>query len=341
MTRTVVATMLLAMTPMVGMAQENAADTAAKPAIEVNQKIKDFGEVAKGEKLEAVFTVKNAGTAPLEINQVRPTCGCTVADFDHTIPPGGSGAVKAVVDTEAFSGPIAKAVLVFSNDPENPQVNLVVKADVRAFIEVLPRPLLWFNALEGEPATEKVTLVSYDGSPFKITGVDTGGGPFEVSYRELTGDERIRDKKGPQWEVDVTVPANAPAGNTTSKLKVKTTLAKAPEVQLNARATVRPIIQVLPTTEINFGTVPNDAPVGRNLIVVNNRQTTQLEITSVNVTDPAFTTEVIPLQAGQRFQVAVTMQPGMAKGRHSATMTINTNDPARGQIEIPIQVNVQ
>ena len=65
----------------------------APPVIDIVEKVKDFGVVAKGEKLQAVFEVRNTGQAPLEITQVRPTCGCTVADFDKTIAPGGTGKI--------------------------------------------------------------------------------------------------------------------------------------------------------------------------------------------------------------------------------------------------------
>ncbi len=51
-----------------------------QPVIEIAEKIKDFGTVPKGDKIHATFEVRNTGKAPLEISQVRPTCGCTVAN---------------------------------------------------------------------------------------------------------------------------------------------------------------------------------------------------------------------------------------------------------------------
>jgi hypothetical protein len=352
MTRTLtIAAMLLAIPGLAGAQQTPAATAAptkaidsqaaaAKATIDIVEKIKDFGQVAKGEKLKAVFEVRNTGTAPLEISSVRPTCGCTVANFDKTVAPGATGKIEAEVDTTAFSGPIAKSVLVFSNDPANPQVNLVIKAEVRSFVEVLPRNLIRLNVLQGEPATEKVTLSSADGTDFKVTGVDTGGGPYEVTYRELPEKERIPERKGSQWEVSVTVPANAPEGLLNHKLIVKTTAPKAAEVTLQTSGMVRPIVQVIPG-EINFGTLSSDAPVGRNVILINNRQGTQLELPKLEIDNSQFSYEVIPLQAGQRYQVAVTMAAGTPKGVQKATLKITTNDAARKLIEIPIQATVQ
>ena len=342
MKRNIVLTALAVLIPALGLAQEAApaAATESKPIIDVVEKVKDFGLVAKGEILKAVFEVRNTGTAPLEITSVRPTCGCTVANYDKTIAPGGTGKIEADVDTTAFTGPIAKSVLVFSNDVANNQINLVVRAEVRSFVEVLPRNLLRLNVLQGEPATEKVTLASADGGAFAVTGIDTAGGPYKVEYRELPEKERLPDRKGTQWEVSVTVPPDAPEGLLNHKLIVKTTQPKAAEVTLQVSGVVRPIVQVVPA-EVNFGTVAGDAPVGRNIILINNRQGTQLELTKVEIDNPQFSHEIIPLQAGQRFQVAVTMKPGGSKGAQKGTLTISTNDPARKTISVPIQATVQ
>ena len=46
---------------------------------------------------------------------VRPTCGCTVADFDREIAPGKTGYIKAKLDTRDFSGPN------FKIDPDHDQ----------------------------------------------------------------------------------------------------------------------------------------------------------------------------------------------------------------------------
>src|SRR3989304_2768212 len=100
-----------------------------RPVIDIAEKIKDFGTVAKGEKIRAILGGRNPGKPPLEVPQVRPPGGCTVASFDRTIPPGGTGKITAELDTTGFSGPVSKAVLGFSNDPATPPGNRVSKGD--------------------------------------------------------------------------------------------------------------------------------------------------------------------------------------------------------------------
>jgi hypothetical protein len=347
MKRGLIGTLAATLLPVLAMAQQPTPAPAAQvaptagPVIQIVEKIKDFGTVPKGEKIKAVFEVRNTGKAPLEISQVRPTCGCTVANFDRTIAPGGSGKVEAEVDTTGFAGPISKAVLVFSNDPAAPQTNLVIKADVRSFIDVVPRPLISFvNVLQGEAATDKLKLVATDEADWKIESVDTGGGPYKVTYRPLADNERVPERKGSQWELAVTVPADAKEGILNQSLKVKTTSAKAPEVTIRIAGNVRAPVQVLPA-EINFGTVTSEALIGQNVVVINNRRGTEMQITEAKLDNPAFSAEVIPLQAGQRYQVAVTMKVGTPKGAQKATLKLSTSDPARKLISVPVQALVQ
>ena len=111
----------------------------AGPKIEVNPETKDAGTVAKGQVIETTFVVKNNGGSDLIITDARPGCGCTVASFDKVVKPGAEGKVISSVDTKTFSGPISKSILLVSNDPERPQLNLFIKAIVKPFVDVLPQ----------------------------------------------------------------------------------------------------------------------------------------------------------------------------------------------------------
>lgn len=44
----------------------------ASPSIQIGEKTHDFGEVMEGAQITHVFQVKNTGSAPLQITQVRP-----------------------------------------------------------------------------------------------------------------------------------------------------------------------------------------------------------------------------------------------------------------------------
>jgi len=103
----------------------------ALPHVTIVPETRDAGIVRKGEKVEAVFEVRNTGPAPLVVSDARPSCGCTVTTFDREIAPGKTGRIHASVDTRNFDGPITKTITVVSNDPEHSQLTLTLRAEVR------------------------------------------------------------------------------------------------------------------------------------------------------------------------------------------------------------------
>lgn len=92
----------------------------------------DAGEVIKGEKVMAEFTIVNTGNFPLVVSAINGSCTCTVVDKpEDPIMPGKKFLVKATVDTERTGlGAIAKGITIVANtEPSLTQV--VIKAMVK------------------------------------------------------------------------------------------------------------------------------------------------------------------------------------------------------------------
>lgn len=97
-----------------------AAATASIPApvttIQWIDSALDKGTITEGEKIEILYRFKNTGQHPLIIKDVRPSCGCTVADKPlEPIAPGAEGSIKAVFDSQNKPGPAHKTITVISN----------------------------------------------------------------------------------------------------------------------------------------------------------------------------------------------------------------------------------
>jgi cytochrome c5 len=68
--------------------------------------------------VEFQFSVTNTGAEPVQIMEVRPSCGCTVADLPKSpwiLAPGGTGSFRATVDIRGRRGLFSKTMLVASN----------------------------------------------------------------------------------------------------------------------------------------------------------------------------------------------------------------------------------
>ena len=95
-----------------------------------------FKNVQQGEKISVVYYFTNTGDADLKITKLKPTCGCTVVNYNEgTIAPGQSDSINAVFDSKDRPGYNAKGINLETNAGP---ISLVFEA--------------WVHAKEGEPA---------------------------------------------------------------------------------------------------------------------------------------------------------------------------------------------
>lgn len=87
--------------------------------IEFKSETIDYGEIKKGSDGVRVFEFTNTGDAPLIIEDVKSSCGCTVPKKpEEPVLPGETGKIEVKYDTKRV-GPIRKTVTVYSNAEES------------------------------------------------------------------------------------------------------------------------------------------------------------------------------------------------------------------------------
>ena len=77
----------------------------------------DFGEIAeRGGRVNYTFEFKNTGQAPLVIQRVAASCGCTSPDWTKTpVEPGKTGYVKVSFNPVGQAPNFTKSISVYSN----------------------------------------------------------------------------------------------------------------------------------------------------------------------------------------------------------------------------------
>lgn len=322
-------------------AAQPAPKLATAPKLVAAEPIKDVGKVAKSEKVEVAFVLRNDGNAPLTITDVRPTCGCTVARFDSTIAPGKTGEVHAAVDTADFNGPIAKTLTVLSNDPATPRLTLTIKAEVEPQVELRPG-FARFNFVQSqEPTTIQQSLWADNFADFKVLEVKSPYRFVSASFHKATGAELRNDIGGNtnQWIVETTIQPDAEVGALREFLEVTTNHPKQKQLRIPITGFVRPILTVTPFVA-DFGAVElKDA--GKDLsIIVTNFGVAPVEITKVTTGVPGIEATVKPLEAGKRFEITIALKPGMAKGAINSTLKIETTSPQKPSLDVPLKGTV-
>lgn len=310
--------------------------TVAAPKIEIAAETRDMGTVPKGQVIETDFVIKNTGGSDLVISDARPSCGCTVSNFDKLIKPGAEGKVHTSVDTKSFAGPISKSVLVVSNDPDRPQMNLFVKAIVKPFVDVAPQQYVRFSVVKGDPASQDVILISEE-KGFKPTVAETAQ-PYVKAEISPAGDkDKIAGRPGEQYKLAISVTPDAPEGLLNAPVRVTTGVAQQPNLEVPVSGIVRPRVSVSPIT-VNFGnfTAGKD-PITRNIVVTNNKPGTPVKVTKAEVSVPGFQTDVVPTQEGVSYTVVVKASDKVKKGAVDGKVTLHTSDKEKAVIEIPLK----
>jgi hypothetical protein len=105
--------------------------TSKDPSVWVDSDKHDWGKVPGTETVEHVFKVRNTGGAPLNIARVQTSCGCTAAVLDHQfLKPGEETRLKVTFDPRGRHGSQTRTIWIHSNDPKNPQKQIVIQADI-------------------------------------------------------------------------------------------------------------------------------------------------------------------------------------------------------------------
>lgn len=109
------------------------ADLENAPVFKLEATTIDLGKMPGSTSRDVEFKFTNAGKRDLIIRHVRSTCGCTAIQQGPEgagIKPGQSGSIKATFNSGGYKGRVTKAIYVYTNDPKNSEVVLMLNADV-------------------------------------------------------------------------------------------------------------------------------------------------------------------------------------------------------------------
>ncbi len=112
-------------------ARTASAQDSEKAEFKFNEEKHDFGKIPQGTPVTTVFEFTNVGKEPLIITDVRPTCGCTIADFTKTPVKAGDKGIIKITYNAAFVAPFTKTIVVTSN-ASTPVKNLIIVGEVVA-----------------------------------------------------------------------------------------------------------------------------------------------------------------------------------------------------------------
>jgi len=145
------------------------------PDAEVAAPRHHFGDLPQYATAEHVFVVHNAGGQTLRLLEVNDTSPGTQSEIlTREVPPGGDGHVRVVFETSGFTGERENAVIVTTNDPDQPLVELSAAGTVVVDLAVEPR-VHHLGEAAGPTVTVTTLLTNRTDHPVRLVGVELPG----------------------------------------------------------------------------------------------------------------------------------------------------------------------
>ncbi|HRX50491.1 MAG TPA: DUF1573 domain-containing protein [Candidatus Krumholzibacteria bacterium] len=301
------------------------------PAIMVSPETFDFGTLDQKQVRTTEITVTNAGGAPLEIERLETTCGCTAAEpAKKLLEPGESTLVTITFDSKTFSGEQHKSVLIHSNDPTEPTKEIKLTAFVHAPLIFTPswKSIGFGMGRVSEMKPQSITVMSPDVESLVInlSDVDTDLLSVEV-LPTAKNDPRER-------QLVFTVNEGAPAGVFRELAVFQTNVPDASSFDLEITGDVQADVSLMPARH-NFRYVGPGQDLSR-VFYLKKPKDAKVKVVHADVDLPGF--EVAEIKESSHtgnVEITVKGKPiaiaderaKEARGRMSGTLTVVTDEP--------------
>ena len=108
---------------------------ASSPTLSLAATSLPLGDVPNGQIVERDVVVTNSGGAPLVIESLTTSCGCTTAKLDTmTIAPNATATLHSAFDSGAHGpdlrGELLRQVILVTNDPARPETIVELTANI-------------------------------------------------------------------------------------------------------------------------------------------------------------------------------------------------------------------
>jgi len=293
----------------------------------------DFGRVASGTALEHGFSLRNVGTMPLRVENVRLSGEGLKARVSQTIPPGESREVVAKIDTSSLAGPWAWQIALQTNDEAKPALSYNMEAYVYLPLEVDPLQL-FFSLYDDETATKRITITNHQADPLAIKDIEKKGGHFQATVSTL--------EAGRKYRLDVTVPESVGPGRYLEAVRLNTDDPEHPTVQVGVNIFVKRNVYVFPDS-VSFGHLTaqqtNDRKARELLTqtLLVKKRSGDFAITGIESTVPFLSIQKTPSGRAATFRIDISLaDKEVPTGPLDGELKIKTDAPGFPELLVPI-----
>jgi hypothetical protein len=302
---------------------------ADAPRIHFDNPIFDFGRIPSGAVVKHEFVFTNTGNAALQITDVRPHCGCTVAGaWDQSVEPGKIGIIPLQFNSAGFDGMVEKSATVTCNDPANREITLGLTGTIWNPIQVSPSMAVFNVRSDAQASETKLLRISNKtDSPVTLSELLCTNKEFEVTLKTVT--------PGREFELAVTSHPPFQIGTLVAPITLKTSCDQLPLLQTSAYLIVQPPVSAMPGQLIV--TAEALATGSTNVITVRSQSTNRFQLSDARSNLPGAQVRISEVKAGEVASLVVTLPAGLPFEHGKAfQVTAQTGVASYPTVTIPI-----
>ncbi len=229
-----------------------------------------------------------------------------------------------------YKGSVKKTTTVNCNDPQTPQIQLVMQGNVRTLIDVLPANTLSFRGGRAEGLDSRTIDLVGSAVPFHIRKIQSN-----LEGRVAHELETVEDGKKYRLKVSNLIQQGEYSGS----LWLQTDLPQKPDVMIRITGAVEGEISVNPKT-LFIGKMSPQQPVRSGSVLVISNSGRPFKITNVNHDDKILAITQHPLadKNGYRLEITPKIENLPPGSRQQTVLTIETDLVPGGRNEVLIQL---
>ena len=187
----------------------------------------DLGDVLPRPTIPVLFRFWNRGETPLEIVQIKPSCGCMkarLAGGKQVYQPGEAGQFTVEVDiTKEAPGRQQYAVQVNYKDEAAHAEQLMFRMTIPERKVTVNPPELWFYSSSGDPLSSQIMIEDHRGKELKVLDVEVHSSQRAAAPLKVEIGDRKTIKAGVTGvPIKVVSADRVPPGEQTVLLKIRT-----------------------------------------------------------------------------------------------------------------------
>ena len=304
-------------------------DVPPKPHMAFEELNYDFGIAGPGDRIIHIFKFTNVGSEPLQITRVSTSCGCTAALLtEKEIPPGSSGEIRTVFETKRFEGVQETTITVYSNDPDDPEIDLTIIGAIKRDVAVVPQGINFGDVEKGETVTGSVKLLQLSQNKLVLHRI-------EVNEKYLNATtSRFREENSRGINIDITLKPEAPVGALNEVITLHTNLKRRPRIDVPVWANILGRIQVQPKI-LSLGTISKGGKISQPITVFSS-DGEKFHVLKITCDLPFIHLQSSVDKKNNVVKISGTIDKVSPAGRLSGRIDIYTDDPDQSVIYVPV-----